>query len=165
MFSSLRPSLQITVYTDYSSTNPPYSRDRERDSEKLLQVPRPSHMHHLTPSHPHQASLTLSPSQSFSRNDWTHVCLAHMFTAREFKDNRLGVAYVASEKPKDTGGICSPCEIHTLIPSLHYHSSPLTLTPPSSPHPSLIDPNILGQRKKIERGGGRVIKKKSGGGG
>ena len=53
----------------------------------------------------------LFPPQLFSVADWTDVCLAHLFTAVDFRDNRLGVAYIAGRNRDDTGGICSPCEL------------------------------------------------------
>lgn len=71
----------ITIYTDTENT-PPYAREGERNSERLLKL--------------------------FSVADWTDVCLAHLFTAVDFRDNRLGVAYIAGRNRDDTGGICSP---------------------------------------------------------
>ncbi|XP_064382693.1 ADAM 17-like protease isoform X2 [Halichondria panicea] len=45
---------------------------------------------------------------AFSQADWSKVCLAHLFTAESFTDNRLGVAYIASSQAHINGGICSP---------------------------------------------------------
>jgi disintegrin and metalloproteinase domain-containing protein 17 len=73
----------ITIYESVTDpSTPEYARERERNSEKLL--------------------------RKFSQADWSDVCLAHLFTAVRFDDERLGVAYVASRKSNDVGGICSP---------------------------------------------------------
>jgi len=73
----------VTVYED--GNGPGYNRERPWDSGALL--------------------------RTFSCNDWSSVCLAHLFTATDFTDGRLGVAYVASSNPQATGGICSRCKL------------------------------------------------------
>ncbi len=49
---------------------------------------------------------------AFSQADWSKVCLAHLFTAESFTDNRLGVAYIASSQAHINGGVCSPGNGH-----------------------------------------------------
>ena len=133
MFSSLRPSLQITVYTDYSSTNPPYSRDRERDSEKLLQVPRPSYMH---TSHPHALTRHPSPCPPHSLSP---VMIGHMCVWRTCSlpgsSGTIDWAWLTLPvKSRTTQEESAPLVrfTHLSLPS-HYHSSP--------PHPSLLTPH------------------------
>ena len=66
--------------------------------------------HYLLYSYYVCKAVSFSPRQKFSQADWSDVCLAHLFTAVRFDDERLGVAYVASRKSNDVGGICSPCK-------------------------------------------------------
>ncbi|RDD42127.1 ADAM 17-like protease [Trichoplax sp. H2] len=44
----------------------------------------------------------------FSLEDWSQVCLAHLFTYQDFTDGTIGLAYVASQRQDTVGGICSP---------------------------------------------------------
>ena len=45
--------------------------------------------------------------RSFSHNDFSEFCLAHLFTFEEFTDNLVGVAYPASSRLDTPGGICT----------------------------------------------------------
>lgn len=53
-------------------------------------------------------SKGLLDSFSSRANQWNSFCLAHLFTHQPFENNVLGLAYIASSRVGDVGGLCSP---------------------------------------------------------
>ena len=52
----------------------------------------------------------------FSRFDWSGVCLAHLFTYRDFDNGVIGLGYVATKGLDEVGGICSKSYTDTISP-------------------------------------------------
>lgn len=44
---------------------------------------------------------------AFSRSNWSGYCLAHLFTYQDFSNGIIGLAYVASPRIHEVGGICT----------------------------------------------------------
>ncbi|XP_071148410.1 ADAM 17-like protease [Mytilus edulis] len=63
----------------------------------------------------------------FSQGDtWNDYCLAHLFTHQSFSNNVLGLAYIASSKLSNLGGICSAASTKNGRPI--YYNTGLTTT-------------------------------------
>lgn len=60
------------------------------------------------------------------RRDNKNFCLAHLFTHRSFEKSVLGLAYVASPRPRSIGGICSPS--HYKGDGVYFFNTGLTTT-------------------------------------
>jgi len=58
--------------------------------------------------------------QSFGKENWSSYCLAHLFTYQPFDGGVQGLAWVASPKSNEVGGICSPGKTSSIHKAITY---------------------------------------------